>query len=78
VKRNIKLIKESKLIDITGEAKSQLQSTFRNLVKSVNENWGKVIIVPADNFSIIEDEVIKLRKIGYRFINPSQILLNTN
>ena len=77
-KRNIKLIKKSSLIDINDEPKNQQQSTFSNLVKSSNENWGKVIIVPADNFSLIEDEVISLRKIGYKFINPSQILLSPN
>ena len=74
-KRKIKLIKKSSLLDITDESKNQMQSNFSNLVKSSNENWGKVIIVPADNFSLIEEEIIKLRKIGYRFINPSQILL---
>ena len=77
-KRKIKLIKKSSLLDITAESQNQMQSTFSNLVKSSNENWGKVIIVPADNFSLIEEEIIKLRKIGYKFINPSQILLKIN
>lgn len=77
-KRKIKLIKQSSLLDITGESKNQIQSTFSNLVKSSNENWGKVIIVPVDRFSLIEDEIIRLRKVGYKFINPSQILLKTN
>ncbi len=77
-KRNIKLIMKSEIMDISNESKNQLQSTFRNLVKSDYETWGKAIIVSADNFTLIEDEVIRLRKIGYKFINPSQILLNTN
>ncbi len=76
-KRKIKLIKKSSLLDITGESQKQMQSTFSNLVKSSNENWGKVIIVPAANFSLIEEEIIKLRKIGFKFINPSRVLLKT-
>ncbi len=75
-KRNIKLINKSQMSDISNESKNQVQSSFRNIVKSNNSGWGKAIIVSAENFDLVKDEIIKLRKIGYKFINPSQILLN--
>ncbi|MEO8399222.1 MAG: hypothetical protein ABI550_05320 [Ignavibacteriaceae bacterium] len=77
-KRKIKFIKKNTLFEILSEPLNQIKSSFNNLVRSNEKGWGRVIIVPAENFNLIEDEIISLRKIGYKFISPTQIISNND
>ena len=72
LKRKIKLIKESALTNIGSGI--DINSRFRNILKGTSGNKPLLIIITTEDFTAIQQEIISYRKIGYKFVNPSEIV----
>jgi hypothetical protein len=72
-KRNIKLIMKSSVKSISTKTENPGE-TFRIAVFSVEDDINRLMIIDAEDFEKIQEEIVKLRKRGYRFINPSEII----
>jgi hypothetical protein len=72
LKRKIKLIKESSLINIGLE--KDVVSQFRSVLNTTPGNKSSLIIISAEDFFTIQQEITSHRKIGYKFVKPSDIV----
>lgn len=73
-RRGIKLFKLSKLSEVAGTNQAGIQADFSELVKTGNGNYSHFIIIPADDFKLLQPQIFSYIKIGYKFINPSRVL----
>jgi len=75
-KRKIKLIKESAFIHIHEGNSEEVQESLKDVIKPTKLGDRKLVMLHADNFELARPEIFSLIKIGYKFINPSKIVLN--
>ena len=72
-KRNVRFIDINKfnLIEETGNS---LDASFEQIVNNANENKIDLIYISADNYLKLKPYILKYRKVGYKFINPSAVI----
>ena len=73
-KRKIKLLEESRFKSLSYAEKKDLFEIFNNALDNINSGEDKVYIISAEDFLSLNPEIIKYRKLGYRFTNPSALL----
>ena len=73
-KRGILLMKMSSLKDVAGDNNAELKSDFTALVKTKTNEKPHFILIPADDFNLLQPQIFSFIKIGYKFVNPSIVL----
>jgi len=74
-KRKIKLVKLSSLQRLEYEDVNQLNNTFENFLKSAGVEESITFIITAEGFKTLLPEIERFRKIGYKFVHPSETIL---
>lgn len=72
-KRNVRFIDINKF-ELIDERGTSLDISFEQIMNKANENKTDLIFISADNYLKLKPLILKYRKVGYRFINPSTIL----
>ncbi len=75
-KRKIRLIEESNFKNLSSTEKKNSFEIFNNALDNLSSGEDKVYIISAEDFLSLNPEIIKYRKLGYRFTNPSALLFN--
>lgn len=75
-KRNIKLNNLSKLLTIDYRDEEQLINEFDKIMKSVSKQESAVIRISRDEFNILQTEIKKYKKLGYKVVHPSELIYN--
>jgi hypothetical protein len=73
LKRKIKLVKTSELISFSTNNMSGEES-FKNIIKYINKDDKKVLLLTADEFTSIVQLLPSFRKIGYRFVYAGDVI----
>ena len=73
-KRKIRLIEESSFKNLTSLEKENSFEIFNNALDNLKGGEDKVYIISAEDFLFLNPEIIRYRKLGYRFTNPSALL----
>ncbi len=73
-KRNIKLIPVNSVRKIKGSSDKILESNFNSYMENLEGNKKRLVLISAEDYYKIQSLIIKYRKIGYKFINPSQVI----
>ncbi|GMR25339.1 MAG: hypothetical protein BMS9Abin39_0630 [Ignavibacteria bacterium] len=74
-KRKIKLVKLSSLQRLEYGDVNQLNNTFENFLKSAGVEESITFIITAEGFKTLLPEIERFRKIGYKFVHPSETIL---
>ena len=74
LKRKIKVVKESSLIKLNADSEKDIISGFRNVLNSGSGDKGSLIVISVEDFLTIQPEIMNYRKVGYKFVNPSDIV----
>ncbi len=77
-KRNIKLIPVNSIRKINGSSDKILESNFNSYMENLEGNRKRLVLISAEDYYKIQPLIIKYRKTGYKFINPSQIIFTEN
>jgi hypothetical protein len=72
-KRKVKFIDVNKF-DLIDEGETPLDKSFELIVNKANENKTDLIYISADNYLKLKPLILKYRKVGFNFINPSLVL----
>ena len=72
-KRKIKLVEESSFKSLSVSADENLFEKFNNELNNLEGGEDKIYIITAENFLQLNSEIIRYRKLGYRFTNPSAL-----
>jgi hypothetical protein len=72
-KRNIRFYRTTQFTDLTGQADETVKSSLKRIAEEMNDKEGKLIFIDAEHLIKLQPEIVSLRKIGYRFVNPSKI-----
>jgi hypothetical protein len=72
-KRKIKLIDEINFSYLSPSEENNLTEVFNDSLKTLERGEDKLFILSAGDFLSLNPEIMKYRKIGYKFINPSAI-----
>ena len=72
-KRNVRFIDINKF-DLIEETGNSLDASFEQIVNNANENKIDLIYISADNYLKLKPYILKYRKVGYKFINPSAVI----
>jgi hypothetical protein len=67
--RKIMLLKKAEAVFLQGSSED-INETFLTFMHGENEE-PRLFLIDAENYFIIQQAIVKLRKIGYKFINPS-------
>lgn len=73
-KRKIRLIEQDNFVDLSSVEKGGFIFNFNDSLNTLNEGEDKIYIISSVDFYSLNPEVIKYRKLGYRFTNPSALL----
>jgi len=73
-KRKIRLIEESTFKNLSSLEKENSFEIFNNALDNLNSGEDKVYIISTEDFLALNPEIIRYRKLGYRFTNPSALL----
>jgi hypothetical protein len=73
-KRRITLIEERDFKSLSGEEANNCLKLFSDILSDMEERENKVFLVSAEDFLNLNSVIIKYRKLGYRFTNPSSLL----
>ncbi len=76
--RDILLLKTREFKSVTGSGNSVLRSDFKKLLLNKNEKSTEFIMIPADDFNVLQPQIFSYIKIGYKFLNPSVVLALIN
>src|SRR5690606_7539279 len=71
-KRKIKIFPRSTFYLITGEDANQSAEKF---LKGIKHKESRAAVISASNHMEIKDVIRNFRKVGYKFINPSNVIL---
>ncbi len=71
-KNNIKLINKNSIEEASAEQGEDGMNHFRKSVINTGDGMTKLLFINASEFMDLRDDMIKLRKIGYKFIYPSR------
>jgi hypothetical protein len=74
-KRKIKLIEEDTFRNLSAQPGENLTGTFNEALANLKGGEDQIFILSAGNFLQLGYEIVRYRKIGYRFINPSVALV---
>jgi hypothetical protein len=72
-KRKVRFIDVNKF-NLIDEGGASLEDSFELIVNKANENKTDLIYISADNYLKLKPSILKYRKVGFNFINPSQVL----
>lgn len=73
-KRNIKLLKLDRLINLEYENELQIKNDFDYLIENMGDGGSRIIVVNYEGFEKLIPEVNRFRKIGYKVVHPSLML----
>ena len=73
-KRKIRLIEESRFKKISSPEKENLSEIFNEALIQLKGGEDKVFIISAEDFLSLNPEIVRYRKLGYRFTNTSALL----
>ncbi len=73
--RKIKLVKKSSFTELSYDDEDELKNIFDEYIELLNEDEGKTFIVDEDGLRTILPEIRKFRKVGYKFVHPSEIMI---
>jgi len=73
-KRKIRLIEESYFKSMSESKSENRAETFNHALDKMNAGEDKVFLISAEDFLALNSEIMKYRKLGYRFTNPSALL----
>ncbi len=73
-KRKIKLIPTDSLIQLNTGRDREIVSSFESIMRDTKRGDYKLIMIPAEKFTLLKPDIVRLRKIGYKFVNPSIVL----
>ncbi|MCH7722535.1 MAG: hypothetical protein IIC76_04225 [Bacteroidetes bacterium] len=74
-KRKIKLVKLSSLQKLEYEDVNQLNNTFENLLIAAGVEEGITFLITSEGFKKLLPEIERFRKIGYKFVHPSETII---
>ncbi len=72
-KRKLQLLREDSFSNLTAISNSSALKDFRDKISETKRGEKAEFIVTADEFRLLQPEIIKYRKIGYKFILPSKL-----
>ncbi len=72
-KRKITLIPTDSLTSLNENSSSTFLQNFENNVRQEKSGDKQLFLITKDQFYTLQNELSRLRKIGYKFINPSNI-----
>ena len=72
VKRKIKIVKLSYLQKLNFSEMNVLISSFDTFMKNTAEGESITFLISAENFRILLPEIKRYRKVGYKFVHPSE------
>ena len=73
-KRKLMLISEDSLSNFTNEGNSSALKNFRNKIEETRRGEKAEFIITPEKFRLLQPEIIKYRKVGYKFILPSELI----
>ncbi|MFO7446809.1 MAG: hypothetical protein R6W90_10610 [Ignavibacteriaceae bacterium] len=71
-KRNIKLLTKSSFRISSGDGP---ESSLRNFLSNFKDGDTEAVIISAEDYRQINNVIISYRKIGYKFVNPSNVVM---
>jgi len=77
-KRKIKIVKLSHLKKLNFSEMNVLISSFDTFMKNVKEEESITFLISTDNFRNLLPEIKRYRKVGYKFVHPSETKLEEN
>jgi hypothetical protein len=72
-KRNVRFIDINKF-DMIEEKGNPMDISFEQIMNRAKENETDLIFISADNYLKLKPLILKYKKVGYKFINPSVVL----
>ena len=72
IKRKIKIVKLSYLQKLNFNEMNLLISSFDTFMKNTEEGESITFLISAENFENLLPEIKRYRKVGYRFVHPSE------
>jgi hypothetical protein len=73
-KRKIRLLDKNSFNDLAEANGKNINNVFDDLLNKLQGGEDKILIISAEDFLSLKPEIIKYRKLGYRFSNPSALL----
>lgn len=73
-KRGIVLVPTNRFVELRSNG-TDVESKFSNFMQSINKSDEKILMVTAEEFLNLTKLIPLYRKIGYKFINPGEIIL---
>ena len=77
-KRKIKIVKLSHLKKLNFSEMNVLISSFDTFMKNAKEEESITFLISTDNFRNLLPEIKRYRKVGYKFVHPSETKLEEN
>ena len=73
-KRKLNLVSEDSFSKLTNEGNNGALRDFRNKVEQT-KRWEKAeFVINSEEFRLLQPEIVKYRKVGYKFILPSELI----
>jgi hypothetical protein len=73
-KRKFRLVSEDSLSELTNEVNNNALKDFRNQIEQTKRGEKAEFVVTAEEFRLLQPEIVKFRKVGYKFMHPSELL----
>ena len=73
-KRKLKLVPEDSLSELTNEGNNIALKGFRNKIEQTKRGEKAEFVVTSEEFRLLQPEIVRFRKVGYKFIHPSELL----
>ena len=73
-KRKLKLVPEDSLSELTNEGSNNALKDFRNKIEATKRGERADFLITAEEFRLLQPEIVKFRKVGYKFILPSELI----
>lgn len=77
-KRKIKLIPINNFRKINGSSDKIIESNFNNFMENLEGNKKRLVVISSKDYYKIQSLIVKYRMIGYKFVNPSQVIYSEN
>lgn len=72
--RKISFFNKKMMVMPEGDKIQDKKRAFRKILDEAKDNKSRVILLEAEHFLTFLPEIVMYRKIGYKFVNPSEIL----
>ncbi|MGB8318783.1 MAG: hypothetical protein WCE54_11700, partial [Ignavibacteriaceae bacterium] len=73
-KRNLRLVSEDSLSELTNEGNNNTLKDFRDKIEATKRGETAEFVITAEEFRLLQPEIIRFRKVGYKFVHPSELL----